>query len=58
MCVLFFVPFCVQAQVLTPPDPNYSENPDTVIDGAYEKVHNQTKPQAYKYPKIKEKDIV
>ena len=36
--MLFFVPFCVQAQVLTPPDPNYSENPDTVIDGAY----NQT----------------
>ncbi len=58
VCVLFFIPFYSNGQVLTPPDPNYSENPDTVIDGAYEKVHNVTKPKAYKYPKIKEKDIV
>ena len=58
VCVLFFIPFYSNGQVLTPPDPNYSENPDTVIDGAYEKIHNVTKPKAYKYPKIKEKDIV
>ena len=55
---VFLCPFFLNGQVLTPPDPNYSENPDTVIDGAYEKIHNATKPKAYKYPKIKEKDIV
>ncbi len=45
--------------VMSPPSTtNFPSNPDSVIDGAYEKVHNQTKEEAYKYPKIKEKDIV
>ncbi|MBE50193.1 MAG: hypothetical protein CMP51_00610 [Flavobacteriales bacterium] len=42
------------AQVLDPP----AKAPDTVINGAFEKEHNIQKTNAYKYPKIKEKDIV
>ena len=36
MCY-FLSHFTQMGQVLTPPDPNYSENPDTVIDGAFMK---------------------
>ena len=58
--ILIFIslPMLIVAQVLTPPDLEYSSNPDTVLDGAFEKIHNETKPVAYKYPTIKEKDIV
>ena len=50
------LPKVVFSQVLTPPE--FKPNPDTIIDGAYDKIHNETKPKAYKYPSIKEKDIV
>jgi gliding motility associated protien GldN len=58
--ILIFIslPMLIVAQVLTPPDLEYSSNPDTVLDGAFEKIHNETKTVAYKYPTIKEKDIV
>ena len=58
--ILIFIslPILFVGQVLTPPDLAYSVNPDSIIDGAYEKIHNKTKPMAYKYPTIKEKDIV
>lgn len=54
----FCLPIVAFSQVLTPPAITTPTNPDSIIDGAYEKVHNQTKEEAYKYPKIKEKDIV
>jgi len=49
------LPSIVLSQVLTPPTPL---NPDTIIDGAFNKDHNQSKEKAYKYPNIDEKDIV
>lgn len=59
ICVLSILclPISVVSQVLSPPTQTPS-NPDTIIDGAYDKIHNETKPMAYKYPSIKEKDIV
>lgn len=52
--IMVFLPFASVSQVLTPP----SEAPDDIKNGAFEKLHNQQKQEAYAYPEIKEKDIV
>jgi gliding motility associated protien GldN len=48
------LPIFMVAQVLEP----LQEQPDDIINGAYKKVHNQQKEEAYTYPDIDEKDIV
>jgi gliding motility associated protien GldN len=52
--IYFLLPLFSMAQVLEP----LQEQPEDITNGAYKKVHNQEKEEAYHYPEIKEKDIV
>ena len=52
--LIMLSPLLSVSQVLEP----LQSQPDDIINGAYEKSHNQEKEEAYTYPNIKEKDIV
>ena len=53
LLILMLLPLLSTSQVLEP-----ISAPDDILDGAYDKDHNQMKEEAYNYPDIKEKDIV
>ena len=53
LLILMLLPLLSTSQVLEP-----VSAPDDILDGAYDKEHNQMKEEAYNYPDIKEKDIV
>ena len=55
LLILMLLPLISNSQVL---DPDPITSPDDVLDGAFNKDHNQQKEEAFEYPDIAEKDIV
>jgi len=53
LLILMVLPLISNSQVLDPLTP-----PDDILDGAFDKEHNQQKEEAFEYPEISEKDIV
>ena len=53
LLIFLLLPLLSNSQVLEP-----LSGPDDILDGAFNKEHNQQKEEAYEYPDINEKDIV